>query len=53
MDGGFCEDISAQEKQVLNATWDSLPDYAGDENALVVIDTSGSMYFASKPNQRP
>ena len=49
MDGGFCEDISVQEKQVLNATWDSLPDYAGDENALVVIDTSGSMYFASKP----
>lgn len=36
--------ISKEEKDTLNATWASLPDFANDENALAVIDTSGSMY---------
>lgn len=36
--------IPPEESRVLNATWESLPDYGGNENALVVVDTSGSMY---------
>ncbi len=45
----FMRSITPEEKAVLNATWDSLPDFGGKENALAVIDTSGSMYFQSKP----
>lgn len=36
--------ISKEERQVLNATWTSLPDYTSDENSIVVVDGSGSMY---------
>ena len=32
------------ERASLNATWNALEDYTGDENALVVADGSGSMY---------
>ena len=32
------------ERAALNATWNALEDYTGDENALVVADGSGSMY---------
>lgn len=46
---GFMRNITPEEKEVLNATWKSLPDFGGDENALAVIDTSGSMYWASNP----
>lgn len=45
----FMRDITAEEKNVLNATWASLPDFGSDENALAVIDTSGSMYCDLKP----
>ena len=45
---GFMRDITPEEKEVLNATWNSLPDFGGDENALAVIDTSGSMYWGQK-----
>jgi hypothetical protein len=41
--------ISEQEKNVLNATWASLPDFGSEENAIAVIDTSGSMYWDAKP----
>lgn len=41
--------ISQEEKDTLNATWASLPPFANDANALAVIDTSGSMYFAKSP----
>ncbi len=41
--------LSKKEKDVLNATWNSLPDYGTSENAIAVIDTSGSMYCAQKP----
>ncbi len=41
--------LSKKEKEVLNATWNSLPDYGTDENAIAVIDTSGSMYCYGKP----
>ena len=45
----FMRDISEEEKHVLNATWASLPSFANDENALAIIDTSGSMYGGGKP----
>ena len=45
----FMRDITQQEKQTLNATWSSLPDFGSDGNALAVIDTSGSMYWDRKP----
>lgn len=34
---------SVQEKSVLNAMWLNLPNYAGDDSALVMADVSGSM----------
>lgn len=45
----FMRDITPEEKETLNATWASLPDFGGDENALAVIDTSGSMYVETDP----
>ncbi len=45
----FMKDISPEEKQILNATWEAIPDFGGDENAIAVIDTSGSMYWSAKP----
>ncbi len=42
-------DLSDEEKQVLNTTWNALADYATDENALAIVDTSGSMYFVRSP----
>lgn len=45
----YMRDISEAEKESLNATWASLPDFGSDENALAVIDTSGSMYCDQKP----
>ena len=32
------------DRAALNATWNALEDFTGDENALVVADSSGSMY---------
>lgn len=47
---GYCmRNIPPDEKASLNATWASLPDFGNSENALAVIDTSGSMYCDSKP----
>lgn len=46
---GFMKPISAAEKEALNATWASLEDFTEDENALVVVDTSGSMYCDGDP----
>lgn len=48
-DGSFMKNITPAEKDALNATWNAIPDFGGDENALAVIDTSGSMYCAGKP----
>ncbi len=45
----FMKPISEEEKAVLNATWSSLPDFGNGENAIAVIDTSGSMYWEAKP----
>ena len=48
-DKGFMRDIDEDEKQYLNATWQSLPHFGGDENALAIVDTSGSMYYCDPP----
>ncbi len=48
-EGGFMREVTPEEKDVLNATWASLPDFGNEENTLAVIDTSGSMYWDSKP----
>ncbi len=37
------------EREVLNVTWSALEDFTGSENALVVADGSGSMYWGSNP----
>ena len=47
--GGYMKDISQEERDTLNATWASLPHFGSDENALAVIDTSGSMYCTNSP----
>ncbi len=36
--------LSEEEKLAINTTWESLPDYGGNEDILAVIDGSGSMY---------
>ena len=38
--------MSRGEEQVLNTTWEALPDYVGSGRSLAVIDTSGSMYMS-------
>lgn len=45
----FMREITPEEKDILNATWSSLPDFGGNENSLAVIDTSGSMYCEGNP----
>ena len=40
---------SPNERQALNATWNALEDFTKGENALVVADGSGSMYWGGKP----
>ncbi len=43
------EIMSSEEKDVLNTAWNALPDFGGEENAIAVVDTSGSMYWGGKP----
>lgn len=45
----FMRCITDEEKAVLNAAWASLPAFDTGENALAVIDTSGSMYESDGP----
>ena len=37
------------EREALNVTWNALEDFTNNENALVVADGSGSMYWSSNP----
>lgn len=46
---GYMKELSAEEKRILNAVWNALPDFGNDENALAVVDTSGSMYNGMQP----
>lgn len=41
--------LTEEEKLSLNATWNALPDFGSGENALAVIDNSGSMYGGAGP----
>ena len=36
--------LSEEEKKAIDVTWNAQENFAGDENALVVVDGSGSMY---------
>lgn len=45
----FFEQVSEQEAAAIDTTWRAQEDFTGDENALVVIDGSGSMYCRSEP----
>ena len=45
----YMKPVSESEKLSLNATWAALEDYSTDENALAIVDTSGSMYMVSDP----
>lgn len=42
----FCANkpLSEAERTAMDTTWNALEDFGGDENALVVVDGSGSMY---------
>lgn len=48
-ESGFMREITEEERLFLNTTWQSLPHFGTDENALAVIDTSGSMYCSNPP----
>ena len=41
--------ISDAERKAIDATWKAQEDFTGGENALVVIDGSGSMYGGADP----
>lgn len=41
--------MTPEQRKSLNATWQALEDFTNDENALVVVDGSGSMYCGGKP----
>lgn len=41
--------LSREERQSLNTTWNQLPDYTDGENYLAVIDGSESMYTGENP----
>ena len=39
-----------EDRKALDVTWNALEDFTGDENALVVADGSGSMYWYATPS---
>ncbi len=41
--------LTKQERRDIDITWNNLPDFGNDENAIAVIDGSGSMYFGANP----
>ena len=45
----FMRPTDENEREVLNATWNSIPDFCDDRNALAVVDTSASMYWYGDP----
>lgn len=40
----YVNTTTPEEETALNAAWNALPDFGTNENALAVVDTSGSMY---------
>ena len=51
LDGEYGElrKMNQAEMRAINTAWESLPDFGSEENALAVVDTSGSMYCAGHP----
>ena len=45
----FKRNVSDEERISINTTWNALEDFTNDENALAVIDGSGSMYGGADP----
>lgn len=45
----YVKAIPEDEQLALNATWSALSDYKAGENAIAVVDTSGSMYGSCSP----
>lgn len=45
----FRRNVSAEERKAINTTWISQEDFGDTENALAVIDGSGSMYGGAEP----
>lgn len=45
----FKRSVPNQERKAIDATWKAQEDFTGGENALVVIDGSGSMYGGADP----
>jgi len=45
----FYDKVGDQEASAIDATWNAQEDFTRDENALVVIDGSGSMYSRTDP----
>lgn len=45
----FHGNVSDEERKAINTTWTSLEDFGDTENALAVIDGSGSMYGGADP----
>ncbi len=41
--------INKEERKSINTTWNSQEDFGNDENALAIIDGSGSMYSYTDP----
>lgn len=41
--------VSDEERKAIDTTWNAQENFAGDENALVVMDGSGSMYGGVDP----
>ena len=42
-------ELSDEERRAMNVTWNALEDFTMGENALVVVDGSGSMYSGANP----
>ena len=49
LSGAVTPHIPQEEARTLDVTWSALPDYTHGENALVVLDGSGSMYWGGNP----
>ena len=45
----FNNQVTEAERSSINATWNAQENFTGDENALVVVDGSGSMYGGCDP----
>ena len=45
----FMRNVTKEEELYLNTTWNAFPSFDTYENALAIVDTSGSMYWENNP----